>query len=55
MDLSRALPDEIILEVLHEEWVQTVDYEHILFRCRKCHKCGHFIRDCPLSKAEDKK
>eukprot|EP00253_Pinus_taeda_P032357 PITA_32357 len=54
MDLSRALPDEVILEVLDEEWVQTVDYKHIPFRCRKCHEHGHLIRDCPLNKAEDK-
>jgi len=29
MDLSGALLDEVILEVHDEEWVQTVDYEHI--------------------------
>ena len=29
MDLSRALPDAIILEVCDEEWVQVVDYEHV--------------------------
>ena len=28
MDLSGALPDEVILEVFYEEWVQTVDCEH---------------------------
>jgi len=54
MDLSGALPDEVILEVYDEEWVQTVDYEHILFRCRRCHEHGHLFRDCPLSKAENK-
>lgn len=54
MDLSGALPDEVILEVFDEEWVQTMDYEHIPFRCRKCHEHGHLIRDCPLSKEEDK-
>eukprot|EP00253_Pinus_taeda_P013184 PITA_13184 len=50
MDLSRALPDEVILEVLDEEWVQIVDYEHIPFRCSKCHEYGHLFRDFPLSK-----
>jgi len=54
MDLSGALPDEVILEVFDEEWVQTVDYEHIPFRCRRCHEHGHLLRDCPLSKAENK-
>lgn len=52
MDLSGALPDEIILEVFYEEWVQTVGYEHVLFRCHKCHEQGHLFRDCPLNKEE---
>ena len=54
MDLSGALPDEVILEVFDEEWVQTVDYEHILFRCSKCHEHGHLFRDCLLSKVVNK-
>jgi len=54
MDLSRALPDEVFLEVFDEEWVKIVDYEHIPFRCRKCHEHGHLFRDCPLSKEDNK-
>ena len=54
MDLSGALPYEVILEVFDEEWVQTVDYEHIPFRCRRCHEHGHLFRDFPLSKIENK-
>ena len=54
MDLSGALPNEVILEVFDEEWVQTVDYEHIPFRCHRCHEHGHLLRDCPLSKIENK-
>lgn len=54
MDLSGALPDEVILEVFDEEWVQEVDYEHIPFRCRKCHEHGHLLRDCPISKEDNK-
>ena len=54
MDLSRAFPDEVILEVIDEEWTQTIDYEHIPFICRKCHKHGCLVRDCPLNKVEDK-
>lgn len=53
MDLSGALLDEVILEVYDEEWVQPVDYEHIPFRCRKCHEHGHLFRDCPLNKREE--
>jgi len=55
MDLSGALPDEVILEVFDEEWVQTVDYEHIPFRCRRCHEHGHLFRDFPLSKVVSKR
>ena len=53
MDLSGALLDEVILEVYDEEWVQTVDYEHIPFRCHKCHEHGHLSRDYPLNKREE--
>ena len=53
MDLSGALPDEVILEVYDEEWVQTVDYEHIPFRCHKCHEHEHLSRDCPLNRREE--
>lgn len=54
MDLSGALLDEVILEVFDEDWVQTVDYEHIPFRCHKCHEHGHLFRDFPLSKIENR-
>ena len=53
MDLSGALLNEVILEVFDEEWVQTVDYEHIPFICRRCHEHGHLFRDCPLSKIKN--
>ena len=53
MDLSRALPDEVILEVYDDEWVQVVDYEHIPFRCHKCHEHGHLSRDCRLNRREE--
>jgi len=54
MELSGALLDEVILEVFDEEWIQTIDYEHILFRCHKCHEHGHLFRYFPLSKAVNK-
>ena len=52
MDLSGALPKEIILEVYDEEWVQTADYENIPFRCCKCHEHGHLFKDCPIINME---
>lgn len=37
------------MEYHDEDWMQTIDYEHIPFRCRKCHEHGHLFRDCPLN------
>lgn len=34
--------------------MQTVDYEHIPFKCRKFHEHGHLFRKCPLNKIENK-
>ena len=55
MDLSRALLDEVILEVFDKEWVQIVDYENIPFRCHKFHEHGHLFRDCPFNKEINKR
>ena len=35
-----------------EEWVQAVDYEHVPFRCHKCHEHGNLYRDFPSNKLE---
>jgi len=52
MDLSRALPEVIILEVYDEEWVDGVEYEHIPFRCHKFHEHRHLYRDFPTNNLE---
>ena len=49
MDISKALPGFVTLEYQDEDWQQTLDYEHIYFRCRKCHEHGHLFRDCLLN------
>jgi hypothetical protein len=49
MNIAKALPGTVILEYQDEDWAQTLDYEHIPFRCRKCHEHGHLFRDCPLN------
>jgi hypothetical protein len=49
MNIFKALPGTITLEYQDEEWDQTIDYEHIPFRCRKCHEHGHLFRDFPLN------
>lgn len=49
MDLKQPLPDTVRLFQEDQEWIQVIDYEHVPFRCRKCHALGHLLRDCPLN------
>jgi len=49
MHLTKALANSVSLFHDDYEWIQTIDYEHIPFRCRKCHEHGHLFRDCPLN------
>ena len=50
MDLKQAFPDTVSLFHDDIEWIQMIDYEHVPFRCRKCHDLGHLFRDCPLNR-----
>jgi hypothetical protein len=54
MNISKALPGSVTLEYQDEDWQQTLDYEHIPFRCRRCHEHGHLYRDCPLIRSTPK-
>lgn len=49
MNVAGALSDAVTIAYQDNEWTQTVDYEHIPFRCRKCHAHGHLYRNCPLN------
>jgi hypothetical protein len=49
LNIAKPLPGSIALEYHDEDWSQTIDYEHIPFRCRKCHEHGHLFRDFPLN------
>jgi len=49
MHLSKALPDAVSLYHDDFEWIQSIDYEHVPFRCRKCHALGYLFRDFPLN------
>jgi hypothetical protein len=51
LNIAKTLPGFIILEYHDKDWTQTIDYEHILFRCRKCHEHGHLFRECLLNVA----
>jgi hypothetical protein len=53
MDVLGALSEAIILEFRDEEWIQSIDYEHILFRCKRFHEHGHLIREFPLNKKQE--
>jgi hypothetical protein len=37
MDVLGVLLEAISLEFRDEEWKPSIDYEHIMFRCIRCH------------------
>ncbi|GLJ49864.1 hypothetical protein SUGI_1059620 [Cryptomeria japonica] len=41
LDISNGLPAEILLNSSKGSWVQSLDYEGIPFRYRRCFKIGH--------------
>eukprot|EP00253_Pinus_taeda_P003170 PITA_03170 len=43
MRLDKALPDSVSLFHDDYEWTESLDYEHVPFRCRKCHAHGHLF------------
>jgi len=47
MHLNIALLDAVSLYHDDFEWIQSIDYEYIPFRCRKCHSLGHLFHDRP--------
>eukprot|EP00253_Pinus_taeda_P036597 PITA_36597 len=53
MNIAEPLPEHIELEYHDSVWQQGLDYEHIPFRCRRCHEYGHLYRQCPLNKEEE--
>ena len=55
MDVLGVLPEAISLEFKDEEWIQSINYKQIPFRCRRCHEHGHLIRECPLNKKQETK
>lgn len=53
MNITEPLPDCIEVEYHDEIWQQPLDYEHIPFRCRRCHDYGHLFRFCPQNIPEN--
>jgi hypothetical protein len=49
MIIDNPLPGSLTLEYQDEEWIETIDYEHIPFRCWKCYEHDHLFRDLPLN------
>ena len=48
MNIFSELPEGINLTWDDEDCFQTLDYEYVPFRCRRCHEHEHLYRECPL-------
>ena len=55
VDLSKGLPDHILLLHNNQQWSQSLDYENTTFRCRTCLHTGHLQSACPQLKKDRKK
>lgn len=55
MNIANPIPEAVELEYHEEVWQQALDYEHIPFRCRKCHEYGHLYKECPLKAEEEER
>ena len=49
MNVSTTIPTSITLSYEVCDWLQSLDYEFIPFRCHHCHEHGHLFRECPLT------
>eukprot|EP00253_Pinus_taeda_P017858 PITA_17858 len=55
MNIANPIPNTVELEYHKEVWQQTLDYEHIPFRCRICHEYGHLFKEFPLTMEEEER
>lgn len=53
MNIEKPLPKYIELEYHDKIWEKPTNYEHIRFRCRRCHEYEHLFKQCPLNKEEE--
>lgn len=54
VNLEAGLPEAVKLIVREWHYYQKLDYEQLPFKCRTCHKHGHFQRNCPKAPTRDK-
>lgn len=50
INVSKGLPAEVLLKSSKGSWVQSLDYEGIPFRCRRCFNTGHSAAHCGFEK-----
>lgn len=50
VDISLALPRDVVLMVGDSPWTQLLDYEGLPFCCRRCLSMAHLVVDCSLSR-----
>ena len=55
VDLSKGLPESIMLNNKQQRWTQHLDYENTAFRCRICRCTGHLQNSCPAAKRDNRK
>ena len=53
MDLEVGIPEAINLTVANWSYVQELDREQLLFKCRFCHGYGPFARTCKKNIEEE--
>ena len=53
VDLEKFLPKEVNMFMDGWEYLQKVDYEQLLFKCRKCHEYKHFVKSFPKEATKD--
>lgn len=54
MNIIEPLLDILELEYQDEVWRQVLNYEHIPFRCKRCHEYMHLYKAYPLNQVEEK-
>lgn len=55
VDLSQGLPNHITLNFSNSQWIQPLNYENMVFRCRGCMQTGHLQYDCPLARKDPRR